>query len=71
MNIAEYMNTKCEEDRFVNTAKSHETEEPQKTAILGTAHILRKVEGKYRINIPKDIYRVRYIRGITLHIVDK
>jgi hypothetical protein len=28
MNIAEYLNTKCAEDQFVNTVKSHESNEP-------------------------------------------
>jgi hypothetical protein len=62
---------------LTNIPRKHETEEPQKkTAILGTAHILRKVlVWKYKIfrmgnNITCTIY-CNYRIAATLHTLEK
>jgi len=33
INIAEYLNTNCKEDQFVNTVKSHENTQPNTNSI--------------------------------------
>ena len=40
INTAEYLNTKCIEDQFVNVVKSHESNQPNmNSAIKATANV--------------------------------